>query len=152
VGYLEPELETLRKKVNFNIAKVKEKRKKRQELELCLAIQNASIGNEDKLRAKLELAEEQVRKLEREVTDLQSRPKGRYVESLKGEVTFEEEAKYWKKRWKQVEQACEIAGRVEASWRGVYEKEVEEVDRRMKKGKPRGKDKGVQVSIPQVAA
>ena len=36
-------------------------------------------------------------KLEREITDLQSRPKGRYVESLKGEVTFEEEAKYWKK-------------------------------------------------------
>jgi len=67
-------------------------------------------------------------------------------------VTFEEEAKYWKKRWKQAEQACvEIAGRVEASWSGVYEKEVEEeVDRRMKNGKPRGKDKGVQVSTPQV--
>jgi len=40
--------------------------------------------------------------------------------------------------------------KVEKSWRGVYEKEVEaeEVDRRMKKGKPRGKDKGVQVSTP----
>ena len=32
---------------------------------------------------------------------------------------------------------------------GVYEKEVEEeVDRRIKKGKPRGKDKGVQASTP----
>ena len=41
---------------------------------------------------------------------------------------------------------------MEASWRGVYEKKVEEeVDRRMKKGKPGGKDKGVQVSTPQVA-
>jgi len=98
VGYLEPEFERLKKKVNFNIAKVKEERKKRQELELCLATQKASIGDEDTLRAKLELAKEQVRKLEREVTDLQSRPKGRYVESLKGEVTFEEGAKYWKKR------------------------------------------------------
>jgi len=72
VGYLEPEFERLRKKVNFNIAKVKEEQKKRQELELCLAIQKASIGNEDTLQAKLELAEKQVRKLEREVTDLQS--------------------------------------------------------------------------------
>ena len=72
-------------------------------------------------------------------------------------MTFEEEAKYWKKRWKkrwkQAAQARgEIAGGVEASWRGVYEKEVEEeVDRRIKKGKPRGKDKGVQVNTPQVA-
>jgi len=66
VGYLEPELERLRTKVNFNLAKVKEEGKKRQELELCLATQKASIGNEDTLREKLERAEEQVRKLERE--------------------------------------------------------------------------------------
>jgi len=44
-----------------------------------------------------------VRKL---VTDLQSRPKGRYVESLKWEVTFEEEAKYWKKGWQEAEWVC----------------------------------------------
>jgi len=28
-----------------------------------------------------------------------TQPRGRYVESLKGEVTFEEEAKYWKRMW-----------------------------------------------------
>jgi len=68
-----------------------------------------------------------IAEMEGELANLKAQPRGRYVESLKGEVTFEEEAKYWKKRWKQAEQACgEIAGRVEASWRGVYEKEVEE--------------------------
>jgi len=59
-------------------------------------------------------------------------------------VTFEEKANYWRKRWqKKVEWACgEITEKVEKSWRGVYEKGVEEeVDRRMKRGKLRGKDK-----------
>jgi len=40
-----------------------------------------------------------VNKLEKELADLQSRLKGRYIESLKGEVRFKEEADYWKKRW-----------------------------------------------------
>jgi len=65
-------------------------------------------------------------------------------------VTFEEEAKYWKRRWQEGEWACgEIAGKVEKSYRGVYEKEVEEkVDRRMKQGEPRGKDKGCRRARP----
>jgi len=67
-------------------------------------------------------------------------------------VTFEEEAKCWKKRWQEAEWACEeIAVKVKKLWRGIYEEEIEEeVDRRMKKGKPRGKDKGVQASTPPV--
>jgi len=40
---------------------------------------------------------------------------------------------------------------VTASWKGVYGKEVAgEVDRRMKQGRPREKDKGVQASTPQL--
>jgi len=120
----------------------------------------AKISEDGDLKAEVQVGKAQiaelegeVSKLKKELANLKAEPRGRYVESLKGEVTFEEEAKYWKRRWKQVEQACgEIAEKVEASWRGVYEKGVkEEVDRRMKKGKPRGKDKGVQVSTPQVA-
>jgi len=143
--------------LNDDLTKEKGKReraeRKIQELELCLATKEAKISEDGDLKTEVQVGKARIAELEGELADLKTQPRGRYVESLKGEVTFEEEAKYWKKRWKQAEQACgEIAGRVEASWRGVYEKEVkEEVDRRMKKGKPRGKDKEVQVSTPQVA-
>jgi len=115
-----------------------EERKKIQELELCLAVKKVKISGRRLKSKQGRIGSQRCRGL----ANLKAQPRGRYVESFKGEVTFEEEAKYWKKRWKQAEQVCgEIAGRVKTSWRGVYERE--EVDRRMKKGKPSGKDKGV---------
>jgi len=43
-----------------------------------------------------------VGKLEKELAELQSRPRGRQVEGCPVDMIFEQEADYWKERWQQV--------------------------------------------------
>jgi len=70
---LEPEIGRLKKKVNSDLAKLKGEQKRVQELELCLAIQNAS-----RYRKRRYIASEAGTsggKLEMEAADLQAQPR-----------------------------------------------------------------------------
>ena len=65
--------------------------KRREELELCLAAKEAKISEGGNLKtevhagkAQIAEMEGEVSKMRKELADLQSRPKDRYVESLKG--------------------------------------------------------------------
>jgi len=76
---------------------VTEKKSKIQELELRQ--ETEVVEGMFHLRGDFGLEKWKVGKLEKE---LKSQPRGRQVESCPVDMTFEQEADYWKKRWQQV--------------------------------------------------